>query len=400
MTYNIDEIKDILRYIIDNNKRLQEENKKAITVSLRGDAGLGKTSAIEQIGEELGYNTVIIRLSNIEDPSDLLGFPITEYEVAHEGDTDFKWAPKDIIVPMLNAGYYTTNNVRMGYAVPKWLPQDDKPILLVLDDFSRANPLILQAAMEIIHEQKYLSWSLPKGSNVILSENPDNGDYQVTSIDDAFRSRFVTFDVDFNIDVWARWAEAEGIRSEAINFLLYAPELISKKENKTINARSMTMFFNAISGLEDWSKTSNLAFILSIADGCFKDEANVVGNMFTTFINNKLDKLVSPKEMIDLSWTALKTKLNSMVYDSNGYRADIASILTVRFINYVNLAFERKEAKSEDVINRILDFINPENEKSYLTEDLFFNLIKTIMTKHPQRTKKLKMNPQIIKRIL
>jgi hypothetical protein len=42
MTYNIDEIKDILRYIIDNNKRLQEENKKAITVSLRGDAGLGR----------------------------------------------------------------------------------------------------------------------------------------------------------------------------------------------------------------------------------------------------------------------------------------------------------------------------------------------------------------------
>jgi hypothetical protein len=104
--------------------------------------------------------------------------------------------------------------------------------------------------------------------------------------------------------------------------------------------------------------------------------------------------------MVELSWTALKTKLNSMVYDSNGYRADIASILTVRFINYVNLAFERKEAKSEDVVNRILDFINPENEKTYLTEDLFFNLIKTIMTKHPQRTKKLKMNPQIIKRIL
>jgi hypothetical protein len=398
MNYNIEEIKDILKYIISNNAKLQEQGNKAIAVSLKSDPGIGKTSCIEQIGDELGYKTIIIRLSNIEDPSDLLGFPIAEYEVC--GGEGCRWIPKDILPEYIKAGYNVTGNKRMGYSIPQWLPQDEQPVLLCLDDYSRSNPLILQAVMEIVHEQKYLSWSLPKGSNIILTENPDNGDYQVTSVDDAFRSRFVTFDVEFDVKVWAKWAEESGIRGSAINFMLYAPELITEKKNKTINARSMTMFFNAISGLEDWSTPSNLAFILSIADGCFKDDTNVVGNMFTTFINNKMDKLISPEDMVRKSWDSVQKTLEGCLYEGDQYRADIASILSIRFVNYVAKCFDNKTLESKEVIDRILELIDEKNEKVYLTEDLIFNMIKTITTKYPTRTKKLLTNKKVIKKII
>jgi hypothetical protein len=42
MKYNIQEIKDVLTYIINNNKELAAQGKKAVAVSLSGDAGIGR----------------------------------------------------------------------------------------------------------------------------------------------------------------------------------------------------------------------------------------------------------------------------------------------------------------------------------------------------------------------
>jgi hypothetical protein len=39
--------------------------------------------------------------------------------------------------------------------------------------------------MQLIVAQETLSWSLPKGSSVVLTSNPDDGDYMVTAADDA-----------------------------------------------------------------------------------------------------------------------------------------------------------------------------------------------------------------------
>lgn len=65
--------------------------------------------------------------------------------------------------------------------------------------------------------------------------------------------------------------------------------------------------------------------ILNIAKGCFTSKENIVGNLFTTFIANKLDKPIAPKDMLFEPWDTVKTKIKSCVYDSNGYRPDIAS---------------------------------------------------------------------------
>lgn len=42
MELTLDEAKDILRYIIKNNRTLQEKGQYPVTVSLCGDAGLGR----------------------------------------------------------------------------------------------------------------------------------------------------------------------------------------------------------------------------------------------------------------------------------------------------------------------------------------------------------------------
>ena len=213
--------------------------------------------------------------------------------------------------------------------------------------------------------------------------------------------RYISFDLEYDIDVWAKWAEEEGIDSRGINFVLSYPELLAKEGNvQRINQRSIVTFFNTISGFNDFSNKKTLALILNIAGGCFTTEYNVVGNLFTMFVANKLDKLVTPEEMVTKNWSHLKSDLEKCLYDGEQYRADIASILTTRFLNYVNILFDKKGGKTDDVVKRILEFIDEKNEKILLSEDLIFNMIKTLAIKYPTRTKKLMANPKIIKKLM
>lgn len=169
------------------------------------------------------------------------------------------------------------------------------------------------------------------------------------------------------------------------------------KEAK-VNARNYTMFANIISGIPDWSDPKNLALILQIAAGCFLDEDGIVGGMFTTFIANKLDKLLSPEDLIHKDWAYVKGVLDKQLYDNDNYRADIASIVTTRFVNYSLKYLDQKGNAMDPISDRILKIV--ENDKVLLSEDLLFNLIKTLNKKFPGRCNKLIMNPKIAKRLM
>lgn len=325
----------------------------------------------------------------------LIGFPIKEYYVCND-EGECEWVSSDLLAYYLQNGYKVQNMTRMAYAPPTWMPKEEneRGCILLLDDYSRALPMFLQATMELIDRGEYISWKLPKNCTIVLTSNPDNGDYNVSTMDNAQKTRYINFEIDFDIDVWARWAEQEKLDSRAINFALLYPEIFEKENDvQKVNPRSYVTFCNAISGLSDWSSTENLAMILNIAKGCFTSKENVVGNLFTIFVNNKLDKLIPPKDILFEPWDTVKAKIKSCVYDGTNYRPDIASVLATRLLNYSVLYFETKGAKTEVVQNRLLDFIN--SDEMLLTEDLLFNIIKTITTKFSSRANKLLMNPKI-----
>ena len=200
MELTLDEVKNILRYIIKNNRTLQEKGQYPVTVSLCGNAGLGKTSICDQLAEEMDANYVKLSLSMISDPSDLVGWPYQEFHVC-KGD-ECEWIGAKLIDAYTANGWTITPETRMAYAVPSWIEGLDlnKPTIAVFDDFSRASEPIMQAIMEIINRQEYISWKFPKNTTLILTENPDNQDYSVSSMDEAQRSRYMRFNVKFDIN--------------------------------------------------------------------------------------------------------------------------------------------------------------------------------------------------------
>lgn len=400
MELTLKEIKPIIKYIINNNKTLQEKGEYPVAINLCGHAGLGKTAIVRQIAKETDSNFIFLNLSQLTDPAELCGWPVKEHYVC-KGD-DCTWITGELIEAYTKAGYIMTDETRMGYAIPAWLKGLDvnKPTICVLDDYTRATPAILQACMQITYEQEYISWKLPTNTTIILTTNPEEG-YNTSSIDEAQASRFISFDVKFDKDSWAEYAEEQEIDGRAINFLLcYADELMDRtvvKEAK-INARNYTMFANTISGIKEWSNPKNLALILQIASGCFLDKDDVVGGLFTAFIANKLDKLLSPEDLIEKDWNYVKGVLERQLYDEDKYRADIASVITTRFINYSMVYLSKAGAKTDLITDRILKIVD--SEKLLLSEDLIFSLVKTLNKKYPGKCNKLLLNPKLAKKLI
>lgn len=333
----------------------------------------------------------------------LVGYPICLHYACKEDGSDCKWVVPELIDSYIKAGYTLTGETKMSYALPEWYKNIDfdKPTILCLDDHLRALPNIIQSVYELIYKQELWAFKLPPRTTVILTNNP-SGDYNVNDEDEAGTSRRINFNIKWDIDSWAEWAEKNEINNSCINFMLqYHHELMEDHgDHKNImNARSYTMFANTISGISDWQNPSNLATILQIASGCFNDPENIIGNLFTTFVANKLDKLIPPQEILLGDWKTVHSKLKNAIYDKDDkYNPAIAAILHTRLLNYTDYYFSSKDAKTKVVIDRFLEILH--SKETLFDEDLVFNIIKTLYKKYPARMQKEIYNPEIRAHIL
>lgn len=105
-----------------------------------------KTSIIKQIAEERGMTYIQLNLSELEEVSDLTGFPLKEYKlkVKNKETNEFedKWVPHDLLDIYIRSAcedFQITDEVRMSYATPAWLPRETNPngTILLLDDYTR-----------------------------------------------------------------------------------------------------------------------------------------------------------------------------------------------------------------------------------------------------------------------
>ena len=413
---NVTELKGFVNHIITNNRYLQEAGKNSVSVEVVGESGIGKTSTIVELAQDNNLKFVKLNLAQIEELGDLVGFPVRQFQMYKEKKVAVKqqdnlsmvtatqraagtslanlnqtvtkkvgqWVDELAVQEYLKNGYKMTGKNRMSYCAPEWIADAKAGGILLLDDWNRADVRFIQAVMELVDRQTYISWTLPKDWHIILTANPDNGDYMVNSVDAAQKTRYITANLKFDIDVWAKWAEEAGIDTRCINFLLLNPELVTQETN----ARSISTFFNAISGIEKFDE--QLSLIQMIGEGSVGDEFS---SMFTMFINNKLDKLVTPKDVLtNNSWEYIKGQLKSCIGEGNNYRADIASLMTTRLINYA-VHYSNNNTVTQPLIDRVTNLITDD----IFSNDLKYYIVKGILNGNKQKWSKLMLNPEVIK---
>ena len=382
---NTSELKDFIKHIINNNRFIQEQGKVPTALNVVGNAGLGKTTVVSNLAKEEGMQFVKINLAMIEELSDLIGFPVKEFQIGKDTPDGLKtkWVTEMEAELAVKAGFKLTGARRTAYCAPEWISGKGESGILLLDDYTRADPRMIQACMDLINTQEYISWKLPKDWTIILTTNPDGGDYHVNSMDVAQTTRFISCDLKFDVDCWAQWAEETQMDGRCINFILKHPETVTEKTNP----RAITTFFNAISSFDKFEE--NLPMIQMIGEGSVGSDMT---SLFTLFINNKLDQLMSPKDILlhdneDYIVGALK----STVGRGNDYRADIASIMSTRIVNFALSHFKTNPMKNE-VIKRLEKLVVDE----IFAIDLKYMIVRNLINGNKQKFQKLMLNDKVM----
>lgn len=404
--FDLSQVKDIIRYIIRVNRENREKNiHKKVAVEMIGDAGLGKTSAALQLAKEMGMELCKLNLAQIEEIGDLVGYPIKKYFIRRRitGSDNFesKMVAESQLKAWFAAGWEPVDkDPVMSYAAPEWIANRGPSGILLLDDWSRADIRFIQAVMDLIDRSEYISWKLPPDWHIILTSNPDNGEYIVNTLDVAQSTRYLTCGIKYNEKIWAEWAENNNIDSRCINFMLLNPEAVTGvkdgKGNITrqpANPRQWVNFFLTIGSLKDYQDADNIRRIETLGQMSI---GNDLTSTFIQFIHNNMDKLPNPEFMImEVSEEKVLSSIKECLGTGTKYRGDIASVLAIRFSNWL-IRYANDNPITDRIIERMHNIVTSE----VFGADLSYSIAKKVYFNHRQKFLKLVSKDTFMKYIL
>lgn len=187
------------------------ERRKRLPLCIWGAPGVGKTEIVQSYAVQNGLQLLVIHPAQFEEMGDLLGMPYKE------GDQT-KWAP------------------------PAWVPQQDGPGILLLDDLNRADARILNGLLALLQEGRLASWSLPDRWVIIATANPYSMQMSVTHMDDAITGRMQHVQLKFDLSGWLDWGRNNKLDIRGLSFFSRYPELLSDEISPREAAQFLQVF--------------------------------------------------------------------------------------------------------------------------------------------------------------
>jgi hypothetical protein len=221
---------------------------------------------------------------------------------------------------------------------------------------------------------------------VVLTANPDGGDYSVTPMDAAMITRMMHITMTFDVKRWAAWAEKNKIDPRGINFVLSYPEMVSGERT---TPRSLVQFFESIKSIEDLQ--AHLGLVKILGDACL-DGATV--NAFISFVGNRLNKLPSPEQILQSTdfETEILNPLKAVVLGETK-RVDILSVVSTRLLNHLVVNDIVLDGKMQENMVKFLLM-------DFLPNDLRFMMGQDIMREGNTSLKSLWQHPELAQTFL
>lgn len=200
------DVKEVLKALI--------ESKVGVTPMLWGRHGIGKSSIVTALGEEIGYRTQTIILSQ-RDAVDLNGML---YIHTH---------------PTL--GSVTSNHP------PDWFADalQNGKLILFLDEYNLSRREVINASAELINDRRLNGRKLPDDVFIVCAGNPpDDERYDVSSLSSMTLDRLMHIHVEPDLDAtlaYARVTDADGKsrwNEDAINFLALNPQSFFRQNER------------------------------------------------------------------------------------------------------------------------------------------------------------------------
>lgn len=323
---NSKELKEILSHIFNRNNELSELEKKGTPICIWGTHGLGKTQIIRDYALEKKWKFSYIAPAQFEEMGDLHGMPTV---VDPDGN--------------IVGDEYTV------YSPPDWVPREEGPGILLLDDINRADDRILRGCMQLLQNFELTSWKLPPKWQIVATANPEGGDYSVTPMDGAMLTRMLHATLKFDAKIWAEWAYKANVDKRGISFVLTYPELVNSERT---TPRSLTQFFEQIAPIENLKK--NLQLVEALALSSLNE---VAVSTFISFVNDELIQLIDPEEILDAKdFKSVENKIKDIsVDDSGAKRVDRLSTMCSRlYLKLTSKDYNPEKNHSENLVQFLL----------------------------------------------
>lgn len=355
---------ELLGMFIDDclaaNDVTEKSGDSRFSICIWGHSGIGKTQLVKGYAKKKvvwrekqydGYDVRPVPIAQFEEMGDIHGMPEERVLMFLDGENgrDERWVPAKLIASYREEGYRvdTSMPTRTMYAPPDWVPLRPGPSILLLDDWNRTSIRIIKGCMQLLQDYGTVSWKLPPGCTIVLTGNPDEQDYLVTSIDKAILTRIKSVTLLHDAEQWAVWAAANGCDGRGINFILRYPEMLLGRERT--NPRTLTEFFRYLNLVGDMTVESNRQRAKMQAHGLLDDET--VAAMFV-FFEREMEMIVEPQDIIRGDPKATSHVKDLMSRQEK--RLDILGIICERLYGYV----VRPEMDPEpDKVKRFQDFI-------------------------------------------
>lgn len=293
------------------NLSMSEQGSRGVPVCIWGVHGIGKTCIVKDyaLEQDPPWKFAYCAPAQFEEMGDLHGLPTRV-------DPD-----ADVI-----GDEYTT------FLPPDWVPTEEGPGILLLDDLNRADDRILRGLMQLLQNFEMFSWSLPPKWQIVVTANPEGGDYSVTPMDDAMLTRMMHVTMTFDVKAWAQWAVKSGVDSRGIDFVLTYPECITGKRT---TPRTLCQFFDSITEITDLKEHLDLINVLG--QSCL-DEITVA--TFLSFVKDNLQQLIGPEEILDASAFAPIAKRLKELATGEGDARRVDRLGTICTRLYLHIAAE------------------------------------------------------------
>lgn len=193
-----------IRTNIEKLVNFQLKTKKFFSTMLWGPPGIGKSSVVRQIADEMQIGFIDVRLSQLA-PTDLRGIPTIDKE-------------KNIL----------------HWAAPDFLPRDpNSQGIFFLDEFNMATSVLMGVSQELILDRRVGDYKLPDGWVIVAAGNRAEDRAAVNALPAPVANRFIHFSAEACLEeykdlLYNFFEFSDKAKSEIIGFLNFRPELLYK----------------------------------------------------------------------------------------------------------------------------------------------------------------------------
>ena len=335
----------VLDHLFLTNLKLAETGRRGSPICMWGLHGIGKTSLVQEYARQQDppWKFAYCAPAQFEEMGDLHGLPTRI-------DPD----------PNVTGDEYTT------FLPPDWVPTEEGPGILLLDDINRADDRILRGLMQLLQNFEMFSWSLPVRWQIVATANPEGGDYSVTPMDDAMLTRMMHITMNFDVKAWAAWALTTDVDTRGIDFVLTYPESVTGGRT---TPRTLCQFFDSIKDINDLKAEIEMVNVL--AQSCL-DEVTVAD--FLAFVKDNLEQLISPEEILEAEkFVSIAARITALAKgEGDAKRVDRLATICTRL--YLHMASDHYKAEAAHQPN-LVGFLTHKE----LPNDLRFSLHKDLV---------------------